>query len=181
MRFTERAHETVRDVIRPGETVVDATVGNGHDTLLLAQTVGAEGMVYGFDVQEEALHATRRRLLEAGIGEGRVRLIQAGHEEMADHVRGPVGAVMFNLGYLPGGDHARTTRVPTTLCALQQAISLLRRGGVISVVCYRGHPGGMEEAAAVCAWARVVAGAEVEIHGRDESVSGPLLVVLRKC
>ena len=180
MRVTELAHQAVRAVVRPGDTVIDATVGNGHDTLFLARCVGANGLVAGFDVQDAALQATRERLEKCGVDGARVRLNCESHEKMASVVEEPVAAVMFNLGYLPGGDHARTTVRGSTIVALGQAWASLRRGGVISVVCYRGHPRGGEEAAAVCAWAEGLEGAEVEISEREETESGPFLVVVRK-
>ena len=154
MRITARAHELVRAAVRPGETVIDATVGNGHDTLFLAQCVGSGGRVIGFDVQPEALARAGERLLAAGVGEGLVTLHSRGHEAMGSHIDAPVGAVMFNLGYLPGGDHGMITCPGTTVAALQVAAGLLRDGGLLSIVCYPGHPGGQEEMLAVNKWAK---------------------------
>ena len=179
-RVTELAHEAVRAVVVPGDTVVDATVGNGHDTLFLAHCVQPGGKVYGFDVQEEALSAARGRLAAAEVGEAWLHLVHEGHEEMARIVEGPVAAVMFNLGYLPGGDHAVTTRPQTTRRALEQGMDLLRPGGVITVVCYRGHPGGVEESGVVRVWASALEGCAVEVIGREETVNGPFLVVVRR-
>lgn len=152
------AKETVRHAVSRGGVVVDATCGNGHDTLFLAREVGPSGHVYGFDVQEEALQTTRRRLEEAGL-QGGVTLFRKGHETMGKtlpgEVRDRVQAVMFNLGYLPGGtDKTLVTRPETTQAALEAALQLLAPGGVITVVSYVGHPGGREEAKAVRAWAK---------------------------
>jgi len=152
----ERAHTLATDAVPAGGVAVDATIGNGHDTAVLARAVGADGQVFGFDVQAAALSETRARLAEGGLA-GRVELRHAGHETMERHIpdsqHGAVDAVMFNLGYLPGGDHAHTTSPPTTLPALDAAARLLRVGGVLTVVAYTGHEGGDEEAAAVDAWA----------------------------
>jgi len=135
---------------------VDATVGNGHDTVVLARAIGEEGRVFGFDVQPDALDATRDRLASEGLID-RVTLIEAGHETMERHLpaaaHGTVDAVMFNLGYLPGSDSPLTTTPATTRPALDAALRLLRPGGVATVVVYTGHEGGEEEAAAVDAWA----------------------------
>lgn len=179
-RITARAHEVVQAVVRPGDAVVDATVGNGHDTVHLARLVGVAGIVYGFDVQEAALAATRRRLEESGCSTTGVCLIHGGHETMRAHVRGPVAAVMFNLGYLPGGDHSVATDAVSTVAALEQAFALLRPGGVLCVVCYRGHPGGAEEAMAVSRWATALRGARVGTEGREAPCDGPLLVVVER-
>jgi len=152
----DRAHTLATESIRAGGVAVDATVGNGHDTAVLARAVGEDGTVFGFDVQPEALRATRARLASDGLAD-RVTLVEAGHETMAQHVpeavHGSVEAVTFNLGYLPGSDSSLTTRPSTTLPALDAAVRLLGPGGVATVVVYTGHEGGDEEAAAVDAWA----------------------------
>jgi predicted methyltransferase len=149
------AHQAVAAVLAPGDIAIDATVGNGHDTLFLAQQVGINGKVYGFDIQEAALDSAWQRLLAAGET-AQVALYHAGHEAMAvllpETVAGRVRAVMFNLGYLPGGDKQRTTGTSTTLAAVQAALSLLAPGGVISLLAYTGHPGGREETEQLKAW-----------------------------
>ncbi|ACM22001.2 rRNA methyltransferase, putative [Geotalea daltonii FRC-32] len=147
------SHLFLRERVKPGDRVVDATCGNGHDTLFLAGLVEAEGAVFAFDVQEQALEKTRL-LLEENKCLDRVQLFHAGHQELAAYVPDPVQAVAFNLGYLPGSDKSCITRAATTLAALEQASYLVVSGGVIVVVIYPGHDGGGEEAAAVEYWAR---------------------------
>lgn len=149
----EAAHEFARSALRPGETAVDATVGNGHDALALAQAVGRGGRVVGFDVQSEAITSTRERLRSTAVAAD-VELIHEGHEQMTDYVEAAsVGAIMFNLGYLPGSDSTLTTQPETTIPALDAAAERLRPGGVLTVVLYTGHKGGAAEAAAVDEWA----------------------------
>ncbi len=160
LEWTTLAHQIVAAVLQPGEVAIDATVGNGHDTLFLARQVGAEGHVYGFDVQEEALIRTQRRLKVAML-DRRVTLFQQSHDQMAEAIppacHGRLGAIMFNLGYLPGGtDRTCITRPKTTLPALDVALQLLRPAGVLTVVAYPGHPGGNEEAEAVRKWAETL-------------------------
>ncbi len=150
------SHLMLRQFVHPGDTVVDATCGNGNDTLLLAELVGATGRVWAFDIQSEAICQTTRRLAHAGCA-GQVRFIQAGHETMAEHVSAGVAAVAFNLGYLPGGDRTLITRPETTLSACQQALTLLKPGGMVAVTAYPGHDGGDSEHAAVDAWAAALA------------------------
>src|SRR5512144_1655855 len=82
------AHFFLRVRVKPGDRVMDATCGNGHDTLFLAGLVGAGGTVFAFDVQEQALEKTRQLLGENGYLD-RVQLFHAGHEELAAYVADP--------------------------------------------------------------------------------------------
>ncbi len=148
-RPTALAWEILRPLIRAGDRVVDATAGNGYDTVFLAECVGPDGKVIAFDIQELALVSARARVDEVGLLD-RVNFIHGSHVGMASHVeRGSVAVIMFNLGYLPGNDHAVTTEVADTLEALEVAFELIRPGGALSVVCYPGHPAGALEAEAV--------------------------------
>jgi len=152
-----RAHELLRAYVQAGDTAIDATAGNGHDTLLLARLTAPGGKVFAFDIQPAALAATRRRLESAGIPPESWQLIQAGHETMPaaipPELQGRIAAVVFNLGYLPGGDKSVITAPATTLTALRAALQLLRPGGLLVAVLYPGHPGGAGEAEAVRACA----------------------------
>lgn len=145
------SHLMIPSFLNQGDLAVDATCGNGHDTLLLAELVGDCGTVWAFDVQESAIRATAKRLDEAGLT-GRVKLIRSGHERMAEHVTSGVSAVVFNLGYLPGGDRSVITRPETTIAAFEQTLKLLRPGGIAAVTVYPGHDGG-GECSTVDAWA----------------------------
>jgi 16S rRNA C1402 N4-methylase RsmH len=154
--LVEQVHHYLETVLRPGDIAVDATVGNGHDTLFLARLVGEQGRVYGFDIQQQALDAATRRLQEQQVLQ-QVELHQTGHEHLTERLpadtRGRIKAVMFNLGYLPSGDKAITTRPNTTLKALECILEWLAPDGVVSVLAYTGHPGGREEAERVKSWA----------------------------
>ncbi|MBB5039591.1 tRNA (mnm(5)s(2)U34)-methyltransferase [Prosthecobacter dejongeii] len=145
------------DRLSAGDVVVDATAGNGHDTLFLARCVGAAGHVYAMDVQAAAVAETHRRLLEAGIEEDQFTLVQAGHETMMELVKhehqGQVAGIMFNLGYLPGSDKTVITRTETTLTAVNAAVQLLKPGGLLTIAVYPGHEGGAQELAALTDWA----------------------------
>ena len=135
--------------------MIDATVGNGYDTLFMAEWGGPDARVLGIDLQAEALESAHHRLKEAGL-ENRVKLVQGNHADLAAYVPedwvATVDLIMFNLGYLPGGDKTMTTCESSTLAALVAARSILRPGGYLSVIAYQGHPGGAEEAEAVSRW-----------------------------
>lgn len=145
------SHLFLHSFLHEGHTAVDATCGNGHDTLLLARLVGVTGHVWGFDIQEQAITGTGNRLAEAGLS-SRTTLLQTGHEELAQHVTGSAQVVLFNLGYRPGGDRSIITRPDTTAIALAQSQALLAAGGIVLVTVYPGHNGGNEEQTAVENW-----------------------------
>ncbi len=177
----DEAKKYVSSVIQQGDDAVDATMGNGWDTLFLAEAVGEVGMVYGFDVQEAAVVATTKRLKRAGVF-GRCQLYQKGHETMEEIVPKQLAAVMFNLGYLPYANKAITTKMDTTLRALRVAVERIRSGGLVTMVCYRGHAGGQQEAASVLEMARALS-SEFKVHQPTELPEGdsPVLVVIERC
>lgn len=149
------SHEIIKRIVKPGDTVVDATMGNGNDTLLLAGLVGDKGMVYSFDIQESALESTRKKLEKAGI-EGYVKLILDGHQNIDRYVPKGIRAVMFNLGYLPKGDHSIGTKADTTIEALNKSMELLMVGGIIMMVIYYGGDSGFEEKDAVLQYIKTI-------------------------
>ncbi len=139
-----QSHIMVRGVVSLGDAAIDATAGNGNDTALLAELVGEGGRVYSFDIQLLAMDRTKKRLEGLGLAE-RVKFINDGHENMGLYVKEKVKAVMFNLGYLPRGDHNIGTKAPTTIAAIEQALKLIDVHGIISVVVYYGGDSGFEE------------------------------------
>ncbi len=151
-RPTELAHFLLSDIIRKGDTVVDATCGNGHDTIFLAALTGDEGKVLAYDIQEAAIQETQALAKHAGF-DGRITLHHKSHALMAEDLEpASVRAVAFNLGYLPGEDHAVTTEADETLQALEAATQVIEPEGGLSVVCYPGHEAGAIEAKAVEKW-----------------------------
>ena len=131
--------------IGPGMVCIDATTGNGHDTEFLADLVGPEGYVYGFDIQEEAIKSTKMRL----SNRQNVDLICDGHQHMEEYVDRPVDFIIFNLGYLPKFDKTIKTRKTTTLQAIEASLRLLKVNGILWVVVYPGHDEGAEESHAL--------------------------------
>lgn len=138
--------------IQPGDTAIDLTVGNGGDTLWLAEAVGAGGRVVGFDIQPEAIAAARRRIEDAGC-EARVELIRANHARAAAFVPAPVSVAVANLGHLPGSASPIITLPATTVAAFSGVLPRLRVGGALVAVIYVGHEGGRAEHDAVVRWA----------------------------
>ncbi len=153
--LTERAHQLIREVANSGDSAIDATTGNGHDTLFLARLVGPQGKVFAADIQNQALQSAQLHLKHEE-NTAPVEWVLAGHETMAQWLprkyRGHIKAIMFNLGYLPGGDKTIITRSDTTLSALEQSCQVLAPGGRITMIAYTGHPGGTEEARQIRHW-----------------------------
>ena len=148
-KVTEVNKVFIDKIVNTGDTVIDATMGNGYDTLYLAKLVGNAGKVYAFDVQEEALKSTKKKVERDNL-QGYVELILDGHENIDKYVKEEVSCVLFNLGYLPRAKHNIITKPETTLQALEKSLNLLKPNGVISVAIYTGHEGGMYEKNEVC-------------------------------
>lgn len=143
-RVIQYAQTLLRMSIEEGDIAVDATAGNGHDTVFLAELVGPNGYVYAFDVQKEAVDSTLLRVLDHSF-EDRVRVLHRGHETVDEFIDKEIGAAIFNLGYLPGSDHSIVTKPNTTVEAIDKLLKLLKVGGMIVLVIYHGHEGGKEE------------------------------------
>lgn len=157
-RYTivEYTHDFLRNWIRPGGVFVDATVGNGHDTEFLCQGVGQAGTVIGFDIQEAAIESTKNRLEQAGLLK-RCRLIQDGHENLSQYVaENSIDGIVFNFGYLPGGDHALATKSSTSIQAIQNGLLALKSGGIMSLCIYSGQDSGFEEKDAILEYLKEV-------------------------
>lgn len=208
LKSDRNGHWMLKDIINVDDVVVDATMGNGYDTLFLAE-LGAK--VYAFDVQEAALEATEKRLEnkaiktqimkkaspvdqstlslkeqtfnEVSMTEPSVDLILAGHEELINYVQSPVKAAIFNLGYLPKTDKNIVTRAETTLSALSSLTDLLVVGGRIALVIYYGHEGGEEEKNAVINWASTLPQKDWEVTSYaplNQIHTPPILVLIEK-
>lgn len=144
-RILPYAKGLMEKAVKNGDAVVDATLGNGYDTLFLANLVGEAGRVYGFDVQEQAVAATKERLCKNGLSE-RVTLFHRGHEHLdaciPSEEHGKITGAIFNLGYLPGSDKSIVTKPNTTISAVEQLLKMMAPEGIIVIVIYHGHPGG---------------------------------------
>jgi 16S rRNA C1402 N4-methylase RsmH len=179
LRPIEMAHWMLREVINVEDVVVDATMGNGYDTLFLT---ALSAHVFAFDVQEFALSATKKRLMEANQ-EDRAQLILDGHENLAEYVKTPVKAAIFNLGYLPQTDKSIVTEAKTTLTALSALMEKLVQGGRIAIMIYSGHEGGEIEKNAILNWAKEIPQAKWHVFSyapMNQIHTPPMLIVIEK-
>ena len=180
------AHDLIRDILQPGDIAIDATVGNGHDTLFLAEQASPSGRVYGFDIQQAAIDSTLERFRQARASDC-LTLIHASHATMDEkipvHHHGKIGVIMFNLGYLPGGDKSVITLADSTLTALTIASGILAVQGIITLLAYPGHQGGDLETDQVRNWCEQLDTEQFEvsaIYSTEHKDSAPRLFVIRK-
>lgn len=172
----------IKEQVKPGDLCIDATAGNGWDTEFLCSLAGKSGKVLAFDIQPEALERTRQRLERAGL-ERRASLICRGHENMEAYAKpGTVSCIVFNFGYLPGGDHGLATKPETSLRALEAGLRLLQPGGLMSLCIYSGGDTGFEEREALLAFLRELGDREYlvvrcEYFNRRKDPPLPVLVV----
>lgn len=138
----------IQSKIKEGNVAIDATVGNGHDTILLAQMVGISGKVYGFDIQTSAINNTKSKILDNHLID-RVELIQDSHANIDKYISRPIDIVVFNLGYLPGSDHSIITQAESTITAIDKSLRLLKKKGILLITSYVGHLEGATEGSAV--------------------------------
>ena len=184
MRLVQQAQSYLAPRIRRGDALLDATVGNGHDTAFLAGSTGPTGVVFGFDIQARAIENTRLHLQQRGLNAW-VTLFQQGHETMLEHIplsyQGRIKVVMFNLGYLPGSDKTRVTTGENTCVALQQATQLLAADGVLSIMAYPGHEQGAEETRKVQQWLQQLPSKQWRMHTTaSDRVDSPRLIFVER-
>ena len=181
LTVTERCHRILAEYIKEGDIAVDCTAGNGHDTLFLARTVGEAGKVYAFDVQKKAIENTSRFLSESGIDISNVSLIYDSHANLADYVSHP-SIIMYNLGYMPGGDHSITTTETDTLKSLEIALDLVAPGGIITVIAYPGHAEGAREMDSIKSLLSELKPDQFEVVTitQDNRKKAPILYMVRK-
>ncbi len=143
-------HEFVKRYAKEGGICVDATAGRGYDTAFLCELVGKEGKVVAFDIQQEAILSTEQLLSSKGLC---AQLHLDSHANMAQYLdEDSVDVIMFNLGYLPKGDHSVYTHFESTRQAIEAGLKLLKSGGLMCVSVYYGGDSGYEEKDALLPW-----------------------------
>lgn len=143
-RILPYAKTLLSEHITEQSIVIDATCGNGHDTLFLAQHV-TKGTIYAFDIQQQAIEATKDKVKTFS----NVNLIHDSHINVKNYVadahKGHIDAAIFNLGYLPKGDKQIVTQPHSTILAIKRIFEMLTPEGIIVLVIYPGHDEGKIE------------------------------------
>ena len=174
-RHLEVAHRAWEKYKHP-DIAIDATCGNGHDTLFLAQLEPKE--LYAIDLNPQAIAATKQR-----VPFTQAHFLCQSHTQFPEHIlQSSVDLIVYNLGYLPGGNKAETTLANTTLKSLSQALLLLKPGGLISVTCYPGHAEGEDEEKEILACARTLNPKDwtIQFHQWINRAKSPTLLLIEK-
>ncbi|MCF6515185.1 methyltransferase domain-containing protein [Lactobacillus sp. S2-2] len=138
------SHDILKQTTQTGDYVIDATMGNGHDTKFLAEIVGQKGKVFSFDIQDLAINNTKKLLKENSIDN--VDIIKDSHSNFDKYIKhNNIAAIIYNLGYLPGGDKSLITHPESTIISINKGLKLLKKHGILILVIYYGHPGGQSE------------------------------------
>lgn len=152
------SHYLLENAINEGDTVIDGTCGNGHDTIFLTKLVGKGGHVFGFDIQDNAIKNTKNRLTRNGLTNATI--IKDSHSNFIHHISVDkltrLGGAIFNLGYLPGSDKSVITKSESTILAVEGILSHLKQNGIVVLVVYHGHEGGAEEKEQLMKYARLL-------------------------
>ncbi len=180
--ITDLSKFFIKQVVCPEDNVIDATAGNGHDTIFLAKLLSNKGKVFSFDIQKQAIEKTKEKLESQNLSH-KVSLLHTGHQEITKHVKEKISAAMFNLGYLPGGNHSITTRGSTTISAIKQSMCLLKPGGIVSICVYHGHPEGKEELEEILAYTKSIDYKNfnvLKIEPHNKKNCPPILIIIEK-
>lgn len=182
------AHTYWKAIIKPGDIVIDATCGNGHDTLVLALLAiheEKEGTLIAIDNQPQALESAKKRL-SSQLSENQMKhilFINQCHSTFPINLnKESVTLIAYNLGYLPGGNKALTTMSETTHESLKAALPLIRHGGAICITCYPGHEEGKREEDVVKEFARSLDPREWSCcyHSWINRQNAPSLLIIQK-
>lgn len=148
MQGVEFSHWLFNNYLENNNILIDATCGNGKDTLFFAKTLDSQGKIYAFDIQKEAIKNTKNRIEEKEFNIN-IEYINDGHENIDKYVDENVNGIIYNLGFLPGSEKNIKTEKETTITSLNKSLDILANGGLIVVVIYSEHEGGSEEKKAV--------------------------------
>jgi len=136
----ELSHYIIKNFSCKFDIAVDATLGNGYDTDFLSNNFLK---VYSFDIQKCAIDTYKNKNVNNVI------LINDSHEDFSKYITKKVNCIMYNLGFLPGGDKNITTKCQSTMMSLESSLNILDKGGLITIALYRGHEEGKKEETAI--------------------------------
>ncbi|WP_143315363.1 class I SAM-dependent methyltransferase [Clostridium sp. HBUAS56017] len=130
------AHYIIKEFLENKLVAIDGTLGNGYDTDFLSEHFNK---VYAFDIQKSACENYIMK------GKSNVSVINDSHHLLNEYVKEEVNCIIYNLGFLPGGDKNITTEHNTSLESIKKGLKLLSSGGIIAISIYTGHNEGKKE------------------------------------
>ncbi|RPF42367.1 putative rRNA methylase [Hydrogenoanaerobacterium saccharovorans] len=150
------AHKFIAEHVKPGGFCIDATAGRGGDTAFLCGLVGKTGKVLAFDIQEDAVKSTREFITQKGY-DNIAQVLLESHSNMAAYAQDEtVDCIVFNFGWLPGGNHKIFTQPATSIAAIEQGLKLLKQGGIMSLCIYYGGESGFQERDALLEYLKTI-------------------------
>ncbi len=161
--------------IKKGDITVDATCGNGNDTLMLSRL---SKKVYAFDIQKQAINSTKELLKKNNINN--VTLINDTHEKIDVYLKnnhGKISLVIYNLGYLPNGNKKITTNYKSTLNSVKKTFKMLNKKGIILITCYP-HEEGKKESSKILSYLNKNEISH-KIYKNTNNVNAPFLIVIK--
>lgn len=183
-QITEWVHHFIKEHVQEGDFCIDATMGNGNDTALLSKLCGPSGRVVAFDIQEQALTNTKEKLEKEGCPDN-YELVLASHEKMWEYGEASTAScIVFNLGYLPGGDHEKATKAHSSIAAIETGLGMLKKNGLMTVCIYSGGDSGFEEKDAVLPYLKELDPKKYlvilsEYYNRPNNPPIPVLIIKR--
>lgn len=170
----ELSHHIIKRFGYKFDIAVDATLGNGYDTDFLSKNFSK---VYSFDIQKCAINTYQSKNIN------NVVLVNNSHEDFSKYINGKVDCIVYNLGFLPGGDKNITTKCQSTLMSLESSLNIIDKGGLITIALYRGHEEGKKEESAVISFAQNLPKEKygVMLHSFiNRNNTAPFLIVIEK-
>lgn len=177
------SHMLLQPYVPSARVLIDMTCGNGHDTAFLASLMSGNAVLYAFDIQEEAIAQTKKELLSQGLADKHVVCRQGSHDELAAQIDEPVDIVVFNLGYLPSGNHAIHTKSETTVKAVKICLNKIAKNGIIMIAAYPGTEAGAQEEEALRCFFQCVPQKEFDVslwQPMNQIHCPPVLYIVQK-
>lgn len=134
--FSSLTHYIINTYVKEKKVAIDGTLGNGFDTDFLANNFET---VYAFDIQKIACDKYNEKKQENVI------VINDSHHKFLEYINTKVNCIVYNLGFLPGGDKSITTNYDSSIESIKIGLDILESSGLMLIASYRGHEEGMNE------------------------------------
>lgn len=180
LNILNKEKQIIKQHLNQNDLVIDATIGNGNDTLFLASIV-KKGFVFGFDIQTKAINNTKTLLNNNNLNN--YKLYKIGHEKMLNTLNdyiNKISLIIFNLGYLPKGNKKITTTYKTTIIAIKNSLELLNNKGIILIVVYPGHSKGQKESEAIQEYLTTLNNYQITYYHNTINKNAPYLIKIKR-